>query len=39
MHVHVHAESEGTVGGLKTVTFPSRPILFKWKNVHVPFNS
>ena len=27
-----------TVGGIKTVTFPSRPVPFKRKRVPVPFN-
>ena len=28
----------GTVGGIKTVTFPSRPVPFKRKRVPIPFN-
>ena len=34
----IHVQCTCTVGGTKTVTFPSRPVPFKRKRVPVPFN-
>ena len=34
----IHHQSIYTVGGIKTVTFPSRPVPFKRKRVPIPFN-